>query len=258
MRQIIEPINQPFEEVVQAVADYQPKNTTVFSHKRDAIAPKFTVDDLPLDTRIKMDGLTFLKKLPNSQVPLVFFDPQYRSVLDRQSYGNEGEQRGKKRTELPQMDNKKIHAFIHEIERVLMMSGHLMLWVDKYIVCNGVQSLMEGSALHLVDMITWDKQRMGMGYRTRRHSEYLVIFQKLPIRAKGIWHIHDIPDVWPEKIENGHRNHTHAKPVNLQKRLIQAVTNPGDVVVDPSAGGFSVMESAIDVDRHFLGCDILG
>ena len=97
-----------------------------------------------------------------------------------------------------------------------------------------------------------------MGYRSRRFGEHLIIFQKPPKRAKGVWHIHDIPDVWTEKIENGERNHTHAKPIGLQKRLIEAVTNEGDMVVDPTAGGYSVLTAALEVDRHFLGCYILG
>lgn len=54
------------------------------------------------------------------------------------------------------------------------------------------------------------------------------------------------------------KNHTHAKPVELQKRLIKAVTNKGDIVVDPSAGGYSVLKSALEMERHFVGCDILG
>lgn len=256
-KQIVDPVDLDFEEVVEAVAKHKPKNTTVFAHHRDAIQPKFLVDGLKLDTRQKMDGLKLLKELPDNSVPLVFFDPQYRSVLDKQAYGNEGEQRGKKRTELSQMTNKVIHKFIAEIERSLMPSGHLMLWVDKFIVVSGVHVLLEGSSMQVVDMITWNKDRMGMGYRTRRYSEYLVILQKLPVRAKGVWKLHNIPDVWTEKIENGDRNHTHSKPVGLQKRLILSVTNKGDVVVDPAAGGYSVMKSALETDRHFVGCDIV-
>ena len=156
------------------------------------------------------------------------------------------------------MTDDVIQSFVAEIERVLLPSGHLMLWVDKYMLCNGIQGLLVGSNLEIVDLITWNKDRMGMGYRSRRFGEHLVIMQKPPKRAKGVWHIHDIPDVWTEKIENGERNHTHAKPLGLQKRLIEAVTNKGDIVVDPAAGGYSVLTAAIAVDRHFLGCDILG
>ena len=50
--------------------------------------------------------------------------------------------------------------------------------------------------------------------------------------------------------------HPHAKPVDLIARLIGAVTQPGDLVVDPAAGGFTVMHVAIDMERRFVGCDI--
>jgi len=204
-----------------------------------------------------MDGLKLLEALPKESIPLIFFDPQYRSILEKQKYGNEGEKRGKTRSELPQMTNSTIKKFLKEIERVLIPSGHLMLWVDKFIVVNGVHLFLEGSGLQLVDMITWNKKRMGMGYRTRRHSEHLVVLQKLPVRAKGVWRIHDIPDVWDEKIENGDKNHTHSKPRKLQERLIKAVTNVGDIVVDPASGGYSVLEATKATGRHFIGCDIL-
>jgi len=205
-----------------------------------------------------MDGLKLLKFLDDKSVPLVFFDPQYRSVMDRQNYGNEGEGRSKKRTELRQQNNLEITKFLKEIERVLTPSGHLMLWIDKFILVSGVHTILEGSGLQLVDMITWNKDRMGMGYRSRRFSEHLLILQKKPVRAKGVWVIHNIPDVWTEKITNGEKNHTHSKPVLLQERLIKATTDKDDIVVDPCAGGFSVMKSAQRAGRNFLGCDIMG
>ena len=254
---MIEPIDRSFEEVVDAVANFNPKKKQegVFTNIRTLKAPAFSVKGFEMNKRQKCDGLKLLKSLTDDSVPLVFFDPQYRTILDRQAYGNEGE-RQKKRVELPQMDEKAIRAFLTEIERVLIPSGHLMLWVDKFILCSGIQTLMEGMDVQLVDLVTWDKDRMGMGYRTRRHSEYLVIFQKPPVRVKGIWHVHNIPDVWREKIEN--RDHAHNKPVELQKRLIQAVTSQGDVVIDPAAGSYSTMDAAQGMGRHFLGCDIMG
>lgn len=203
-----------------------------------------------------MDGLKMMKILPKASIPLVFFDPQYRSVMDKQNYGNEGKNRGKKRSELPQQSNAQIKKFLKEIERILIPSGHLMLWIDKFILVSGVHSILEGCALQLVDMITWNKERMGMGYRSRRFSEHLLVLQKPPVRAKGIWIIHDIPDVWNEKITNGEKNHTHAKPVMLQEKLIKATTDKGDIIVDPAAGGYSVMKAALHCERNFLGCDI--
>jgi hypothetical protein len=36
------------------------------------------------------DALALLRSLPDRCTPLVFFDPQYRGVLDKLKYGNEG------------------------------------------------------------------------------------------------------------------------------------------------------------------------
>lgn len=249
-------MDRPLRSTVRQRLTFNTKS--VFSRRRFLLQPDFRLPKkLKFDAPQKMDGLKLLRALGPASVPLVFFDPQYRSVLEKQQYGNEGE-RQRKRAELPQMPNKTIRKFLEEIERILMPSGHLMLWVDKYIVVSGVHTLLEGSGLQLVDMITWDKGRMGMGYRSRRYSEHLVVLQKSPVRAKGVWRIHDIPDVWREKIENGDRNHTHAKPIRLQEKLILAVTNKGDVVVDPAAGGYSALKAAQETGRRFIGCDLLG
>lgn len=231
---------------------------SVFSSCRQVESPTIALHQkLRLNERQKMDGLKMLGLLPDQSAPLVFFDPQYRSVMDKQNYGNEGQNRGKKRSELPQMTNALIHRFIMEIERVLIPSGHLMLWVDKFIVVSGVHAILGGCPLRLVDMITWNKQRMGMGYRSRRFSEHLLVLQKSPVRAKGIWTLHNIPDVWDEKIINGDRNHAHIKPILLQEQLIRAVTNQDDIVIDPAAGGYSVLKACQRSGRNFLGCDLL-
>jgi DNA modification methylase len=38
--------------------------------------------------------------------------------------------------------------------------------------------------------------------------------------------------------------------------LIEAVTAPGDLIVDPCAGSFVVMHAALELGREFVGCDI--
>jgi site-specific DNA-methyltransferase (adenine-specific) len=204
--------------------------------------------------RVKCDGIKFLKRLPSNSIPCIIFDPQYRGVLDKLDYGNEGE-RQKGRSTLIQMDDIKIFEFFKEINRVLVPSGHLFLWVDKFHLIEGFKNWMGGTDLIIVDHITWNKKRMGMGYRSRRVSEHLIVIQKSPKKAKGVWCIHNIPDVWDETVNS---NHPHGKPIKLQSALISAVTRCGDVVVDPAAGSFSVMESAKNVGRVFIGCDLEG
>ncbi|MGI9549452.1 MAG: DNA-methyltransferase [Bdellovibrionales bacterium] len=216
----------------------------------------YDLGQLKLNTRIQMEGLSFLSCLRDNLASACFFDPQYRGVLDKMNYGNEGKKRGMQRSNLNQMSEENIRFFLEEIHRVLQPSAHLFLWIDKFHLCEGVSSWFQKGDLEVVDMITWDKGRFGMGYRTRRQCEYLLILQKAPKRAKGVWHIHNIPDVWCEKIQN--KTHTHQKPLDLQSKLIEAVTQKGDLVIDPASGSFSVLESCFKTQRNFLGCDLLG
>ena len=201
----------------------------------------------------KVDGLALLGEILDQSIAAAFFDPQYRGVLDKLSYGNEGVSRGRERSSLQQMSQEMIISFLREIDRVLRPSGHLFLWVDKFHLCEGVAPWLEKTALQMVDMITWDKEKIGMGYRTRRRCEYLMVIQKRPVRAKGCWTLHTIPDVWDEKIV---KTHPHSKPVGLQKQLILATTQPGDIVLDPAAGGYSVQEACRQAKREFIGGDI--
>ena len=54
--------------------------------------------------RNKADGLSLMATLPDESIKTTFFDPQYRGVLDKLSYGNEGVNRAKARCNLPQMN----------------------------------------------------------------------------------------------------------------------------------------------------------
>ena len=237
---------------------YKSMNRPTQTAGEDQEAPleKRLPDRMEPNRRLQMDGIRFLSLLPIESISAAFLDPQYRGVLDKLAYGNEGKGRGKERAALQQMDEETIRRFIGGIARVLKPSGHLFLWMDKFHLCEGFERWHSETPLEVVDLISWDKGRIGMGYRTRRTTEYCVVLQKKPRRAKGVWTIHNIPDTWREKIEG--RTHTHQKPVGLQSALIAAVTKEGDYVIDPAAGSFSVMQAAIEIKRIFLGCDLNG
>jgi site-specific DNA-methyltransferase (adenine-specific) len=249
------------DDLIKVQAETTERNTSVFSNLREhGAAPGGNT--LPsrmeqyVDRRNRSEGIKFLSSLPDGTTPLVFFDPQYRGIMDYQGYGNEGA-RQVGRAALTQMSETTIRAFIEEITRVLRPKGHLMLWVDKFHLAEGVHAWFAGLGVKMVDLITWDKGRIGMGYRTRRRCEYLAVIQRLPLRAKGVWTAHNIPDVWKEVRAPGTEAHVHSKPVGLQAALIAATTASGDIVVDPAAGSYSVMSAAHSVGRRFLGCDLL-
>jgi site-specific DNA-methyltransferase (adenine-specific) len=198
------------------------------------------------------DGLSLLRSLPGGCTPLVFFDPQHRAVLDRLKYGNEGA-RQKGRFALPAMSNEYIDACYREVGRVLTPSGYLLRWIDTFSLCEG-HHLRVADVCKCVDLIAWDCLRIGNGYRARRRGDYLLVLQKPPLVAKSTWRDHGIPSRWAEKVDRN--SHPHAKPISLIARLIAAVTEPEDLVVDPAAGSFVVMHAAHPLGRNFIGVDI--
>jgi DNA modification methylase len=52
------------------------------------------------------------------------------------------------------------------------------------------------------------------------------------------------------------RKHPHQKPKKLIKSIIEATTNLGDLIVDPCAGSFIVLEVCQETRREFMGCDL--
>lgn len=207
------------------------------------------------NARQRIDAVDLLSRIPNAIARLFVFDPQYRTGLDQLKFGNEGS-RQKARYQLPQMRDDEIAFVIEEAQRVLRPSGHLFLWVDKFVIGSGqhLRYLRRAQKLRIVDLAVWNKMAIGMGRRFRCQTEFLVVAQKEPSVAKGVWIDHGIPDCWAEG-RNGDR-HPHAKPHVLMDRLIRATTRRGDLVIDPCAGGYGVLEACQLSGREFIGGDL--
>jgi site-specific DNA-methyltransferase (adenine-specific) len=106
-------------------------NKSVFSKKRTISMPYgldiFKNKKYEFNKKYEIDGIKILNSIKDGAIPAGFFDPQYRGILDKMGYGNEGKGRGKARCELHQMPDGLIHKFMEEYSRVLMPTGHLFL-----------------------------------------------------------------------------------------------------------------------------------
>jgi site-specific DNA-methyltransferase (adenine-specific) len=128
------------------------------------------------------DALALLQSLPDCVAAAVVFDPQHRSVLDHLKLGNESA-RQIGRAALPVMSETYIDHCIWEAARILAPSGYVFLWADTYRVCEGAH-LRVADAVKCVDLISWDSLRLGMGKRSRRRGDYVLVLQRPPIIAK--------------------------------------------------------------------------
>ncbi len=212
--------------------------------------------DIQPNVRQKMDGLVLLRALGSTSASLIVFDPQYRSVLDKQKYGNEGA-RQKGRASLAAMRDDEIAIWVAQAARALRPSGHLALWIDKFGLLEAHHHRFASLApsLQRVDGFIWNKGRNGMGRRGRCRYEACVLFQKKPTRAKGVWTDHSFDDCFPETADRS--EHPHAKPLQFTTRLIKACTKRGDLVVDPCAGSYVTLDACEHTGRTFVGCDLI-
>ena len=64
-------------------------------------------------------------------------------------------------------------------------------------------------------------------------------------------------DVWTD-IDFYKEKHLHPtqKPLKLIRRLVEASSNPGDVVLDPFSGSGSTLVSCIQLNRHYIGIEL--
>lgn len=59
-----------------------------------------------------------------------------------------------------------------------------------------------------------------------------------------------------KSLPTSQRKHPHQKPRELIKTLITATTQEGDLIIDPCAGSFVVLEVCQELKRDYLGVDL--
>lgn len=202
-----------------------------------------------LNTKQSGEALELLTNLENNSVSLVFFDPQYEPV------------RQVLRTNYPlysQIDYQ-ILRILEQIERILRPSSFCLLWVNKTLLGNDRIPLwlLKTPSLKIVDFLVWHKKNtLGLGSWLRSNAEFCFLIQKYPQSGK-LFKNRSFGNVWEEAVlPPSKRKHPHQKPKELIKALITATTNAGDLIIDPCAGSFIVLEVCQELKREFLGCDL--
>jgi len=195
------------------------------------------------------EALELLTTITDKSVSLVFFDPQYEKSGDVSRV---------KDWPLHYQSDYQINQLLKEIERVLKPSGFCLLWVSKAILGTDrvLNWLLRSPQLKIVDILVWDKHNFGMGSWFRSQAEFAFLIQKHPTNSK-LFKDRGFGNVWAEKqLSPQQKKHPHQKPRKLIKALMEAMTNEGDLIVDPCAGSFVVLEVCQELNREFMGCDL--
>lgn len=121
-------------------------------------------------------------------------------------------------------------------------------WID-------VADHLARHGFHRSGILVWQKDGPGMGDLDAQWGiahEFIIYLKKgrrlrTAPRRTGVFHI---PQVRPKDLI-----HPHQKPVPLLDEFIRFSTSPGDLIVDPFAGSFSIGHAARAANRSCVGVE---
>jgi site-specific DNA-methyltransferase (adenine-specific) len=191
---------------------------------------------------IQGDCITVMRSLPNASVDLVLTDPPYLVnyiARDGRRCANDH-------------DGRWLAPAFRELHRVLKpdrlcVSFYGWPWIERFMAA------WKQCGFRPVSHLVWTKTHCSRQGYTQSHHEaaYLLAKGRPPKPA------HPPKDVLPwEYTQNIH--HPNEKPVSGLVPLIDAFSQPGDIVLDPFAGSGSTGLAACARQRRFILIELSG
>lgn len=206
------------------------------------------------------DALEVLNALPTLEMTAVVTDPPYSSgnLPEAMKVRNNPRLRGWRWAEkIMETDQLSTLGFVWlaralclEVRERLPDGGSLLLFID-WRNWGNLVGAVESSGLRVNNMVVWDKCHFGMGNGFRNQHELILYASKGTPRVVS----HAVPNViQAPRAEND--DHQSPKPVPLMQKLIEVVSAPGDLILDPFAGGGATLRAAKNLGRRAIGIEI--
>lgn len=228
---------------------------------------------------IEGDARSVLESLDDDVVDAIITDPPYDlGTRQHTSYGTTRPHRGRGRT-YRQWDLDAV--LVREMFRVLRKhrewntinpsarrenrlprgGGALLLFTPNisrstWPHIRDLIELVRGIGFEFYGTITWDQEIIGMGYDTGRNQKGEILFFTAGPRNGLLWDLGFSNLVRARRLQRKPGEHEAEKPVGLFGRLVEAVTRPGDVVLDPFVGRGRWVRRVLGMGRHVIVGDL--
>lgn len=198
---------------------------------------------------INDDALNVLPTLPDDSVAAVVSDPPYGMRMRATSM--------RTKSTLPKIanDERPFIWWLGQAFRVTRPGGALLCfcrWDCQDVFRNAAAT----AGYKLKSQIIWDRVWHGTGdcagqFAPQHEVVWFATKGRCLLRGKRPRSVLRVRKVDPRKLR-----HLAEKPVELLRRLVAAVTDPGDVVLDPLCGVGSTGVAALQLRRRFIGIEL--
>ena len=100
----------------------------------------------------------------------------------------------------------------------------------------------------------WHKEGIIYASKNGRLSKKQYLHEMEGVLVSDIWVDSEVPPIQSSE----KRGYDTQKPITLLKRIIQASSNEGDLVLDPFCGCGTTVAASIELNRNWIGIDISG
>jgi len=190
------------------------------------------------------DCLEAIKDLPGNSIDMVLIDPPY-STPTVASFGRKVNKR---------LSDLAIQEFYfskikEELERVMTSDAPLFIFCDDIYYAVLVGLFYEWKQINL---LVWDKKRIGMGKPFRRRHELLFYANRGKAATNGT--MSHIPTILEHSLTKKH--HGAEKPVELCEKLIAEFCPIGGKVLDLFMGSGTTGVACKNLNRGFIGMEL--
>ena len=218
------------------------------------------------------DAFEALSKIKDNSAAAWIFDPPFPKVEEHRATGTTTRLKMSKSSHNPWFDAasftyEKLPQLLRHADRTLVAGGHFLMKCDfdllqevlKLYPAAGGALPSVGSEISLVPqkLLLWDKQALGTGYVFRSRHEYWLWMVKGAKRRRVANENRSLSDVFRYKRLKGKQYSPAQMPLAMAYDLVNQVTAPGDLVVDPFCGGGGTVPVAASIlGRRIWACEL--
>lgn len=202
------------------------------------------------NTVIHGDCLPVLKSLPDASIDAIITDPPY-GINFHSAF------RKDRARWFPKIanDTAPFIWWLGEAARVLKPNS-AMLCFTRYDTEEAFRFAVRLAGLEPKTQVIWDKRRYGVGDCL---GDFSLSHENIIFAVKGRFlfpNRRPVSVIPIPRLSSPKLTHPNEKPVDLLKHLVEAVTKPGDLVLDPFLGSGTTAVAAKLTGRRYIGVEL--